>query len=75
MLHEGEVSGTGARRRFNEAELRDPRNVSLLTQHALFYLPLRRFPEALLKCDHVLNITHRRHRYRRTKGRLCDSGL
>ena len=42
---------------FNEAELRDPRNVSLLTQHALFYIALRRFPEALLKCDHVLNIT------------------
>src|SRR5437868_4224576 len=40
---------------FNEAELRDPRNVSLLTQHALLYIALRRFPEALRKCDHVLN--------------------
>jgi TolB-like protein/Tfp pilus assembly protein PilF len=42
---------------FNEAEQLDPRNVSLLTQHALFYIALRRFPEALQKCDHVLNIT------------------
>jgi TolB-like protein/Tfp pilus assembly protein PilF len=42
---------------FNEAERLDPRNVSLLTQHALFYVALRRFPEALRKCDQVLNIT------------------
>src|SRR3989441_2882904 len=42
---------------FNEAERLDPRNVSLLTQHALFYINLRRFPEALRKFDQVLNIT------------------
>ena len=40
---------------FNEAERLDPRNVSLLGQHALSYL--RRFPEALRKLDQVLNIT------------------
>jgi TolB-like protein/Tfp pilus assembly protein PilF len=42
---------------FNEAERLDPRNVSLLTQHALLYSHLRRFPEALRKLDQVLNIT------------------
>ena len=42
---------------FNEAERLDPRNVDLLTQHALSYIYLRRFPEALRKLDQVLNIT------------------
>jgi TolB-like protein/class 3 adenylate cyclase/Flp pilus assembly protein TadD len=42
---------------FNEAERLDPRNVSLLTQHALSYTCLRRFPEALRKLDQVLDIT------------------
>ena len=42
---------------FNEAERLDPRNVSLLTQHALSYIDLRRFPEAMRKLDQVLNIT------------------
>jgi len=41
---------------FNEAERLDPRNVSLLTQHAYSYINLRRFPEALRKLDQVLNI-------------------
>jgi len=42
---------------FNEAERLDPRNVNLLTQHALSYVWLRRFPEALRVLDRVLNIT------------------
>jgi TolB-like protein/class 3 adenylate cyclase/Tfp pilus assembly protein PilF len=42
---------------FNEAERLDPRNVSLFYQHALSYIALRRFPEALQKLDQVLNIT------------------
>jgi TolB-like protein len=42
---------------FNEAERLDPRNVELLTQHALSYEALRRFREALRKLDQVLNIT------------------
>ncbi len=42
---------------FNEAERLDPRNVNLLTQHAISYTSLRRFPEALRKLDQVLNIT------------------
>jgi TolB-like protein/class 3 adenylate cyclase/Tfp pilus assembly protein PilF len=42
---------------FNEAERLDPRNVNLLTQHALSYTFLRRFPEALRKFDQVLDIT------------------
>ncbi len=42
---------------FNEAERLDPRNVNLLTQHALSYMALRRFPEALKKLDQVLDIT------------------
>jgi TolB-like protein/class 3 adenylate cyclase/Tfp pilus assembly protein PilF len=42
---------------FNEAERFDPRNVNLLVQHALSYIALRRFPEALRKLDQVLNIT------------------
>src|SRR5436189_1137527 len=42
---------------FNEAERLDPRNVSILEQHALSYVELRRFSEALRKLDQVLNIT------------------
>jgi tetratricopeptide (TPR) repeat protein len=42
---------------FNEAEQLDPRNVSLLYQHAISYVVLRRFPEALRKLDQVLDIT------------------
>ncbi len=42
---------------FNEAERLDPRNVFLLSQHALSYRTLRRFPEALRKRDQVLDIT------------------
>jgi TolB-like protein/Tfp pilus assembly protein PilF len=41
---------------FNDAERLDPRNVNLLIQHALSYVDLRRFPEALRKLDKVLNI-------------------
>jgi tetratricopeptide (TPR) repeat protein len=40
---------------FQEAERLDPRNVSLLTQHALLYANFRRFPEALRKLDQVLD--------------------
>jgi tetratricopeptide (TPR) repeat protein len=42
---------------FNEVERVDPRNVNVLTQHALSYICLRRFSEALRKFDQVLNIT------------------
>jgi TolB-like protein/Tfp pilus assembly protein PilF len=42
---------------FNQAERLDPRNVPLLSQHALYYICLRRFPEALRKLDQILNIT------------------
>src|SRR5882724_11806638 len=42
---------------FNEAEKLDPRNVYLLTQHAVTYISRRRFREALQKLEQVLNIT------------------
>jgi serine/threonine protein kinase/Tfp pilus assembly protein PilF len=42
---------------FNEAERLDPRDVNLLTQHAISYNVLRRFPEALRKLDQILDIT------------------
>jgi len=42
---------------FNEAERLDPQNGQLLTQHALSYMRLRRFPEALRRLDQVLNMT------------------
>ncbi len=42
---------------FNEAERLDPRNVSLLTEHAGSYMLLRRFPEARRKLDQALDIT------------------
>jgi TolB-like protein/Tfp pilus assembly protein PilF len=42
---------------FNEAQRLDPRNVSLLSQHAVSYIDLRRFPEALRKLDQILDIT------------------
>jgi TolB-like protein/class 3 adenylate cyclase/Tfp pilus assembly protein PilF len=41
---------------FNEATRLDPRNVSLLTQHGLLYIVVRRFPDALRKFDQVLEI-------------------
>jgi non-specific serine/threonine protein kinase len=41
---------------FNEAERLDPRNASLLTQHAQSHMIVRRFPEALRKFDQVLDI-------------------
>jgi serine/threonine protein kinase/Tfp pilus assembly protein PilF len=42
---------------FNEAERLNTRDPNLLTQHAISYIALRRFPEALRKLDQVLNIT------------------
>jgi TolB-like protein/Tfp pilus assembly protein PilF/tRNA A-37 threonylcarbamoyl transferase component Bud32 len=41
---------------FNQAERLDPRNVKLLSQHALSYICLRRFHDALRKFDQILNI-------------------
>ncbi len=41
---------------FNEAERLDPRYVNMLTQHAISYAVLRRFPEAWRKLDQVLNV-------------------
>jgi TolB-like protein/class 3 adenylate cyclase len=41
---------------FNQAERLDPRNANLVAQHALSYINLRRFPEALRKLDQVLDI-------------------
>ena len=41
---------------FNEAERLDPRNVSLLSQHANSYICRRHFPEALRKLDQILDI-------------------
>jgi Flp pilus assembly protein TadD len=42
---------------FNEAERLDPRNINLLYQHAISYVMLRRFPQAVKKLDQVLNIS------------------
>jgi serine/threonine protein kinase/Tfp pilus assembly protein PilF len=42
---------------FNEAERLDPRNVTLLSQHALSHIALRHFAEALRKLEQVLDIT------------------
>ena len=42
---------------FKEAEQLNARDANLLIQHALSYISLRRFPEALRKLDQVLNIT------------------
>jgi serine/threonine protein kinase/tetratricopeptide (TPR) repeat protein len=42
---------------FNEAERLAPRDANLLAQHAISYVSLRRFPEALRKFDELLNIT------------------
>ena len=41
---------------FADAERLDPRSVSLLTQSAVTYIALRRFPEALRELDQVLDI-------------------
>jgi TolB-like protein/class 3 adenylate cyclase/Tfp pilus assembly protein PilF len=42
---------------FQEAERLDPRNPNLLTQHALSFVHLRRFSDAVEKLDQVLVIT------------------
>ena len=42
---------------YKEAERLDPRNGSLLLQHALYKIALRHFSEALRKLDQVLDIT------------------
>jgi serine/threonine protein kinase len=42
---------------FEEAERLNPRDVLLLTQHALSLMVVRRFPEALQKLDQVHDIT------------------
>jgi TolB-like protein/class 3 adenylate cyclase/Tfp pilus assembly protein PilF len=42
---------------FNEAERLDPRNINLIYQHAISYIILRRFPQAVKKLDQVLNIS------------------
>jgi TolB-like protein/class 3 adenylate cyclase/Tfp pilus assembly protein PilF len=42
---------------FNEAERLDPRNLNLLTQHALSYICQRHFSKALRKLDQILDIT------------------
>jgi len=42
---------------FAEAERLDPRDVNLITEHAVNDICLRRFPEALRKFDEVLDIT------------------
>jgi TolB-like protein/class 3 adenylate cyclase/Tfp pilus assembly protein PilF len=42
---------------FKEAERLDPRNVNVLTQHALSYMSLRQLSDALRKLDQVLDIT------------------
>ena len=42
---------------FDEAERLNPRDASLLAQHAISYTCLRRFSKALRKFDQVLNIT------------------
>ena len=41
---------------FNEAERLDPRNVNLLTQHALYFASLRQFRQAAQKLNQVLEI-------------------
>jgi serine/threonine protein kinase/Tfp pilus assembly protein PilF len=46
----------GSEAYFNEAERLDPRNVSLLAQHALSDIMRRRFPDALRKLDEILDI-------------------
>jgi len=46
----------GSEAYFNEAERLDPRNVALLTQHALSYKDRRQFPEASRKLEQILNI-------------------
>jgi serine/threonine protein kinase/Tfp pilus assembly protein PilF len=42
---------------FNEAERLDPRNVNILTQHALLDIERRNFSLALRKLDYILDIT------------------
>ena len=41
---------------FNEAERLDPRNVTIMLEHAFLYDSRRQFPEAVRKCEQILNI-------------------
>jgi tetratricopeptide (TPR) repeat protein len=58
---------------FDEAERLDPRHVRLLTAHAIFYIALRRFHEALRKLDEVLNITPDDVETRATKAAIAQA--
>src|SRR5262249_52697415 len=42
---------------FKGAERLDPRNINLLYQHAISYIILRRFPDAVKKLDQLLDIS------------------
>ena len=57
MSRGGEASGTRARVTSTKPSGSTRATFTLLTQHALSYIDLRRFPEALRKLDQVLNIT------------------
>ena len=57
MSRGGEASGTRARATSTKPSGSTRATLTLLTQHALSYIDLRRFPEALRKLDQVLNIT------------------
>ena len=57
MSREGEASGTGASRTSTKPSGSTRATFHLLSQHALSYNDLRRFPEALRKLDQVLDIT------------------
>jgi len=59
MLHGRRGQWDRSESHFNEAEQLDPRNAYLITQHAVNYICLRRFPEALRKLDEVLTYTGR----------------
>ena len=53
----GKASGTGATPTSTKRSGSTHATLTLLTQHALSYIVLRRFPEALRKLDQILNIT------------------
>ena len=55
--HAGAVSGTGARHTSMKPSSSMHAMPASFSQHAISYIALRRFPEALRKLDQVLNIT------------------
>ena len=54
--NEATIVSPEGRGEFARAERLDPRNVTIMLEHAFLYDSRRQFPEAVRKCEQILNI-------------------